>query len=60
VNSRDTSLRSRVCSGASWLISSALVSSSWSGVVPSGSRITTPLRLVDQSSEFREISLMSS
>ena len=30
VNSRDTSLRSRVCSGASWLISSALVSSSWS------------------------------
>jgi hypothetical protein len=28
VKSRDTILRSRVCSGASWLISSALVSSS--------------------------------
>ena len=32
VNSRDTILRSRVCSGASWLISSALVRSSCSAV----------------------------
>ena len=30
------------------------------GVVPSGSRITTPLRLVDHRSPLREISLMSS
>ena len=60
VNSRDTILRSRVCSGASWLISSALVRSSCSAVVPSGIRITAPLRLVDHRSPLREIALMSS
>ena len=60
VNSRETIRRSRVCSGASWLISSALVKSSWSLVTPSGIRITAPLALVDQRSPLREIDLMSS
>ena len=60
VKSRDTILRSRVCSGASWLISSALVRSSCSLVTPSGSRMTAPLALVDHNSPLREIDLMSS
>ena len=60
VNSRDTILRSRVCSGASWLISSALVRSNCSLVTPSGSRITAPLRLVDHWSLFFEMVLTSS
>jgi hypothetical protein len=60
VKSRDTILRSRVCSGASWLMSSALVSSSCSDVVPSGIRVTAPLRFVDHRSPLREMALMSS
>jgi hypothetical protein len=42
------------------LISSAFVSSSCSPVMPSGSRITAPLALVDHTSLFLEIALMSS
>jgi hypothetical protein len=60
VNNRDTILRSRVCSGASWLMSSALVRSNCSLVTLSGRRITAPLRLVDQASPSREMALMSS